>query len=114
MYDSPISIETWNSKTTKMWHKTISVWNMFSYYFQDPGVSLPSSITTWVAIRGMPDYMANLRRACFELRTWKAKGQNKTRGLFSSAEPEYMKNEGKRRKKEEAKESSQSYERIKM
>ncbi|TRY71711.1 hypothetical protein TCAL_10131 [Tigriopus californicus] len=36
--------------------------------FEDPGVSLPGSITTWVAIRGMPDYMNNLREACLKLR----------------------------------------------
>lgn len=35
---------------------------------EDPGLSLPSYITTWVAIRAMPEYMANLRAACLELR----------------------------------------------
>ena len=30
--------------------------------FENPGVSLPSSITTWVAIRGMPEFMTNLRK----------------------------------------------------
>lgn len=36
--------------------------------FENPGVSLPEYITTWVAIRGMPDYMVNLRKACLKLR----------------------------------------------
>ena len=46
--------------------------------FENPGLSLPSSITTWVAIRGMPEFMANLRKACFEMRKWKIvhQGQN--------------------------------------
>jgi hypothetical protein len=29
--------------------------------YENPGVQLPESIITWVAIRGMPDYMNNLR-----------------------------------------------------
>ena len=33
--------------------------------------SLPSSITTWVALRAMPEFMANLRKACLEMRKWK-------------------------------------------
>lgn len=40
--------------------------------FENPGLSLPSSITTWVAIRGMPEFMENLRKACFEMRKWKS------------------------------------------
>jgi len=44
--------------------------------FENPGLSLPSSITTWVALRAMPEFMANLRRACLEMRKWKA--QQKT------------------------------------
>ena len=39
--------------------------------FENPGLSLPSSVTTWVAIRGMPEFMANLRTACFHMRKWK-------------------------------------------
>jgi len=38
--------------------------------FENPGVSLPTSITTWVAIRGMPEFMTNLRLACLERRKW--------------------------------------------
>jgi len=29
--------------------------------FENPGVQLPESIITWVAIRGMPEFMLNLR-----------------------------------------------------
>jgi len=36
--------------------------------FENPGVQLPESIITWVAIRGMPDFMMNLREACLQLR----------------------------------------------
>ena len=39
--------------------------------FENPGLSLPSSVTTWVAIRGMPEFMENLRKACFQMRKWK-------------------------------------------
>jgi hypothetical protein len=31
--------------------------------YENPGVQLPESIITWVAIRGMPEYMNNLRLA---------------------------------------------------
>jgi len=36
--------------------------------FENPGVQLPESIITWVAIRGMPEFMMNLREACIKLR----------------------------------------------
>lgn len=38
--------------------------------FENPGLTLPESITTWVAIRGMPEFMINLHKACIEKRTW--------------------------------------------
>ena len=44
--------------------------------FENPGVSLPEYITTWVAIRGMPDYMTNLRQACLKLRKKKAEKES--------------------------------------
>jgi len=37
--------------------------------FENPGVQLPESIITWVAIRGMPEFMLNLRKACIKLRS---------------------------------------------
>jgi len=36
--------------------------------FENPGVQLPEAIITWVAIRGMPEFMMNLREACIKLR----------------------------------------------
>jgi len=36
--------------------------------FENPGVALPERIITWVAIRGMPEFMQNLRIACTKLR----------------------------------------------
>lgn len=36
--------------------------------YEDPGVRLPEKIITWVAIRGMPEFMENLRSACIKLR----------------------------------------------
>ena len=38
--------------------------------FENPGLSLPSYITTWVAIHAMPEFFTNLRLACFERRKW--------------------------------------------
>lgn len=35
---------------------------------ENPGVSLPEAIVTWVAIRGMPEFMQSLRAACHRLR----------------------------------------------
>merc|ERR1712113_637557 len=36
--------------------------------FENPGVQLPEAIITWVAIRGMPEFMMSLRAACLKLR----------------------------------------------
>jgi len=36
--------------------------------FEDPGVQLPEAIITWVAVRGMPEFMLALRAACLKLR----------------------------------------------
>merc|ERR1712055_640034 len=36
--------------------------------FEDPGVQLPEAIITWVAVRGMPEFMLSLRAACLKLR----------------------------------------------
>ena len=36
--------------------------------YEDPGLQLPESIITWVAVRGMPEFMINLRAACLKLR----------------------------------------------
>jgi len=37
--------------------------------FEDPGCQLPESITSWVAMRALPDFITNLRLACLKLRT---------------------------------------------
>ncbi|KAF5286653.1 hypothetical protein FQR65_LT12484 [Abscondita terminalis] len=39
-------------------------------YFDNPGVNIPSTITTWVAMRAMPDYLTRLRLATKEYRTY--------------------------------------------
>ena len=59
--------------------------------FENPGLSLPSSITTWVAVQAMPDYIQNLRKACIERRQWLKKSP-KSPNLSSSAanEPSYL------------------------
>jgi hypothetical protein len=59
--------------------------------FENPGLSLPASVTTWVAIRAMPEFMANLRRACLELRKWKSHLGDRPKLSGSLAkEPSYM------------------------
>ena len=37
--------------------------------FEDPGVQLPESMMSWVALRALPDFIANLRLAAIRLRT---------------------------------------------
>lgn len=32
-------------------------------YFDNPGINVPSTITTWVAMRAMPDFLSKLREA---------------------------------------------------
>ena len=34
--------------------------------FENPGVKLPESVITWVAIRGMPEFMGNLRSVFYD------------------------------------------------
>merc|ERR1711936_1174675 len=36
--------------------------------FEDPGCQLPESITSWVAMRALPDFITNMRLACLKLR----------------------------------------------
>ena len=57
--------------------------------FENPGLSLPSSITTWVALRAMPEFMLNLRQACLEMRKWK-KLPSDSKPEVSSKEPPYI------------------------
>lgn len=37
-------------------------------YFDNPGVNIPTAITTWVAMRAMPDFLTNLRKAAKKYR----------------------------------------------
>lgn len=39
-------------------------------YFDNPGVNVPSSITNWVAMRAMPDFLERLRKATLEYRQY--------------------------------------------
>ena len=39
-------------------------------------MQLPESIITWVAVRGMPEFMMNLRAACIKLREEKESSAN--------------------------------------
>lgn len=62
--------------------------------FENPGVALPESIITWVAIRGMPEFMQNLRMACIKLRNAEQSTtplpvqNNRTQSSVSSANQE--------------------------
>ncbi|KAF5299232.1 hypothetical protein FQA39_LY02405 [Lamprigera yunnana] len=39
-------------------------------YFDNPGVNIPSTVTTWVAMRAMPDYLNRLRLATREYKSY--------------------------------------------
>lgn len=39
-------------------------------YFDNPGVNIPSSVTNWVAMRAMPDFLDRLRKATLEYREY--------------------------------------------
>ena len=52
-------------KPTKSWDEPGLEFSLTA--FENPGVSLPASITTWVAIRGMPEFMTNLRKVKYWL-----------------------------------------------
>lgn len=50
----------------------MNLWAFFSWvvgiefsltYFDNPGVNIPASVTTWVAKSAMPDYLTKLRHA---------------------------------------------------
>ena len=58
--------------------------------FENPGLSLPSSITTWVAVQAMPDYIQNLRKACIERRQWLKKSPKSTNLSTAANEPSYL------------------------
>lgn len=39
-------------------------------YFDNPGVNIPASVTNWVAMRAMPDFLDRLRKATVEYRQY--------------------------------------------
>jgi len=60
--------------------------------FENPGISLPSAITTWIAIQGMPDFFTNLRNACIKRRKWLKKDYSSEREASAGKEPSYLDN----------------------
>ncbi|KAL0130208.1 hypothetical protein PUN28_002059 [Cardiocondyla obscurior] len=40
-------------------------------YFDDPGVSVPSAVTAWVALRGLPDFLVRMRQASKDYQNYK-------------------------------------------
>lgn len=57
-------------------------------YFDDPGVNIPSAVTTWVAMRAMPDFLARLRIATKEYKSYCEKTTNKyVYSIQKDAEP---------------------------
>ena len=58
--------------------------------FENPGISLPSAITTWIAIQGMPDFFTNLRNACLKRRKWLKKDYSSEREASAGKEPSYL------------------------
>ncbi|XP_012252654.2 stAR-related lipid transfer protein 7, mitochondrial [Athalia rosae] len=41
-------------------------------YFDDPGVNIPSAVTTWVAMSGVPDFLCRMRKATTDYRSRKS------------------------------------------
>ncbi len=56
--------------------------------FENPGLSLPSYVTTWVAIQAMPEFFTNLRKACVERRKWLKKSSSSSNS--NPKEPSYL------------------------
>ncbi|XP_011645417.1 stAR-related lipid transfer protein 7, mitochondrial-like isoform X1 [Pogonomyrmex barbatus] len=40
-------------------------------YFDDPGVAVPPAVTTWVALRGLPDFLVRMRQASKDYQNYK-------------------------------------------
>ncbi|XP_011154538.1 stAR-related lipid transfer protein 7, mitochondrial isoform X2 [Harpegnathos saltator] len=47
-------------------------------YFDDPGVSVPTPITSWVALRGLPEFLIRMRNASKNYQKYKATKQSET------------------------------------
>ncbi|XP_070170560.1 stAR-related lipid transfer protein 7, mitochondrial isoform X2 [Polyergus mexicanus] len=45
-------------------------------YYDDPGVAVPSAVTTWVALRGLPDFLVRMRQASKDYQKYKLMKQS--------------------------------------
>lgn len=45
-------------------------------YFDDPGVAVPSAVTAWVALRGLPDFLIRMRQASKDYQKYKLMEKN--------------------------------------
>ncbi|XP_077259626.1 stAR-related lipid transfer protein 7, mitochondrial isoform X1 [Temnothorax americanus] len=45
-------------------------------YFDDPGVAVPSAVTAWVALRGLPDFLVRMRQASKDYQKYKLMKKN--------------------------------------
>ncbi|XP_072759495.1 stAR-related lipid transfer protein 7, mitochondrial [Anoplolepis gracilipes] len=45
-------------------------------YFDDPGVAVPTAVTAWVALRGLPDFLVRMRQASKDYHKYKLMKQN--------------------------------------
>ncbi|XP_050449070.1 stAR-related lipid transfer protein 7, mitochondrial-like isoform X2 [Cataglyphis hispanica] len=57
-------------------------------YFDDPGVAVPSAVTTWVALRGLPDFLIRMRQASKNYQKYKLMKQNTSEHKNSLTFPE--------------------------
>nr|CAD7443368.1 unnamed protein product [Timema bartmani] len=57
-------------------------------YFDDAGVSIPSSVTAWVAMSGLPDFMSRLRQAAREFYSLRKSNPKFVTALESKHQPE--------------------------
>ncbi|CAL7938329.1 unnamed protein product [Xylocopa violacea] len=45
-------------------------------YFDDPGVNIPSAVTSWVAMTGLPDFLIRMRKASKNYQSYKLMREN--------------------------------------
>nr|CAD7406761.1 unnamed protein product [Timema cristinae] len=57
-------------------------------YFDNAGVSIPSSVTAWVAMSGLPDFMSRLRQAAREFYSLRKSNPKFVTALESKHQPE--------------------------
>lgn len=56
-------------------------------YFDDPGMNMPSAITAWVAMSGLPDYLCRMREATKNYKNYKASGEKLLTTIIEDNEP---------------------------